>query len=156
MILYHASRVKVEKPDVKHSRESLDFGQGFYLTRIKEQALKYAERFIKLGEAAVLNVYDLDEDLTGIQRKIFEKYDGEWLDYIVSCRKLKEHECYDIIEGGIANDKVYTTVDLYMTGIYTKEQALQQLIFQKPNNQICIANQDVLDRYLHFVESIVL
>lgn len=148
--------MKVEKPDVKHSRESLDFGQGFYLTRIKEQALKYAERFIKLGEAAVLNVYDLDEDLTGIQRKIFEKYDGEWLDYIVSCRKLKEHECYDIIEGGIANDKVYTTVDLYMTGIYTKEQALQQLIFQKPNNQICIANQDVLDRHLHFVESIVL
>jgi hypothetical protein len=43
-----------------------------------------------------------------------------------------------------------------MTGIYTKEQALQQLIFQKPNNQICIANQDVLDRHLHFVESIVL
>jgi MFS family permease len=63
------------------------------------------------------------------------------------CRPIINH---------IANDKVYTTVDLYMTGIYTKEQALQQLIFQKPNNQICIANQDVLDRHLHFVESIVL
>ena len=156
MILYHASRIKVENPDIKHSRESLDFGQGFYLTRIKEQALKYAERFIRLGETAVLNVYDLDEELQGIQSKTFEKYDGEWLDYIVSCRKLQEHECYDIIEGGIANDKVYTTVDLYMTGIYTKEQALQQLVFQKPNNQICIASQEVLDKHLHFVESIVI
>lgn len=30
--LYHSSRVVVDKPDILHSRESLDFGKGFYLT----------------------------------------------------------------------------------------------------------------------------
>lgn len=39
--LYHASKVIVDKPDVFHSRESLDFGKGFYLTRLKSQAEKY-------------------------------------------------------------------------------------------------------------------
>ncbi|MDD5862284.1 MAG: DUF3990 domain-containing protein [Prevotella sp.] len=79
---------------------------------------------------------------------------GKWLDYIVACRRLQPHSIYDIIEGGIANDKVYNTVDLYMQGIYTKEQALDQLIYKKPNNQICITNQQLLDAHLHFINSV--
>lgn len=152
--LYHASKVIVDKPDVLHSRESLDFGKGFYLTRLKAQAEKYAERFLRIGDNAFLNVYSLDEDLTGFTTLVFDKYDGEWLDYIVACRRLQPHSIYDIIEGGIANDKVYNTVDLYMQGIYTKEQALDQLIYKKPNNQICITNQQLLDAHLHFINSV--
>lgn len=38
MRLYHASTVVVERPDVEHSRPNLDFGRGFYLTAIHEQA----------------------------------------------------------------------------------------------------------------------
>ena len=156
IILYHASKVIVGKPDVIHSRESLDFGKGFYLTRLKAQAEKYAERFLRIGYSAFLNVYRLDDDLTGFTTHVFDKYDGEWLDYIVACRRLQSHTMYDIIEGGIANDKVYNTVDLYMQGIFTKEQALDQLIYKKPNNQICITSQQLIDSHLHFVKSIQL
>lgn len=39
MILYHSSDVVVERPDVVHSREFLDFGKGFYLTSIHNQAI---------------------------------------------------------------------------------------------------------------------
>ena len=42
MKVYHASSVIVENPDTIHSREYLDFGQGFYITTIREQAEKYA------------------------------------------------------------------------------------------------------------------
>lgn len=38
MKLYHASDTVIEKPDVYHSREHLDFGKGFYLTSIHIQA----------------------------------------------------------------------------------------------------------------------
>lgn len=44
MRLYHASTSIIEKPDVLHSRDKLDFGKGFYLTTIREQAVRYAER----------------------------------------------------------------------------------------------------------------
>lgn len=40
MKLYHSSTVAVTKPDTVHSRNYLDFGKGFYLTSIYEQAVK--------------------------------------------------------------------------------------------------------------------
>ena len=46
MLIYHASDTIVKKPDTLHSRLNLDFGKGFYATRIKEQAMRYAEKFI--------------------------------------------------------------------------------------------------------------
>lgn len=68
----------------------------------------------------------------------------------------REHLSYDIIEGGIADDQVFDTLDLYFSGIYTYEQALDQLRFKHPNHQICITNQLLLDKHLHFIESIKL
>lgn len=64
MRLYHASKCIIKSPDVYHSRDLLDFGKGFYLTSLSEQAKKYALRFIFQGEKAYLNQYELDEDLS--------------------------------------------------------------------------------------------
>ncbi len=58
MKLYHASTVRVEHPDVQHSRPNLDFGCGFYLTSMRSQAENYAERFKRRGKTAVLNEYE--------------------------------------------------------------------------------------------------
>lgn len=84
MILYHASTMIIEHPDILHSRESLDFGKGFYLTVLKEQAIKYAERFLRRGKKAYINVYELDGDLSGYKTKEFNGYDEEWLLYYLS------------------------------------------------------------------------
>lgn len=40
MLLYHTSNVEVTTPDITHSRKHLDFGRGFYLTSLREQAEK--------------------------------------------------------------------------------------------------------------------
>ena len=56
MRLYHASTSIIEKPDVLHSRDKLDFGKGFYLTTIREQAVRYAERFTRRGKEAFFQV----------------------------------------------------------------------------------------------------
>ncbi len=62
MIVYHSSYLIVDKPDVFHSREALDFGKGFYVTVLYEQAVRYAERFKLRGRKAFLNVFQLDEN----------------------------------------------------------------------------------------------
>lgn len=57
MKLYHASTLCIKKPDVLHSRDKLDFGRGFYMTSIREQAIRYAERFTRRGKEAFINEY---------------------------------------------------------------------------------------------------
>ena len=156
MILYHTSTIEITRPDVSHSRLELDFGKGFYLTTLVEQAKRYGKRFISQGLPAIMNVYQLDEDCGNCSRKMFNVYDGEWLDFVMNCRRNLAHPQYDIIKGGIANDKIFNTVDLYFAGIYTREQALDKLQYEQPNHQICITSQEVLDQHVHFVKSIKL
>ena len=86
-----------------------------------------------------------------VYEQIFTAYDKDWLDFIVGNRQGKNPaQDYDYVEGGIANDRVIDTVNLYITGFYETESALQQLAFHKPNNQICILNQDLLNKYLEY------
>ena len=153
MILYHTSTIAIDSPDVLHSRAHLDFGKGFYLTPIKEQAERYGERFLLRGEDAVLNVYELDNLCPGFSKKVFDSYDGEWLDFVAACRRGTPHEVFDIIEGGIADDQVFNTIDLFFSGIYTREQALDQLRFRKPNHQVCLTSQSLIESHLHYLES---
>ena len=44
MTVYHGSNVIVNKPDIEHSFRPLDFGKGFYVTTVKEQAERWARR----------------------------------------------------------------------------------------------------------------
>lgn len=145
MLVYHTSDVMLTAPDTVHSRRNLDFGKGFYTTRLKEQAVKYGERFLVLGKDAYLHTFEYTPCLS-MRIKIFDSYDEEWLRFVCSCRKGgTEYGQFDIIEGGVANDKVYRTVDFFMAGIYTLEQALQQLVCHKPNHQICFITQNAID-----------
>lgn len=151
MRLYHASPLVIEQPDVHHSRNFLDFGKGFYLTSLYEQAEKYALRFLLRGEKAYINQYELDDNLPGFKVKVFEAYDSEWLDYVSLCRKGIQAGHFDIVEGGIANDRVFNTVDLYFAGMLNRADALGRLAFEHPNHQLCILNQEVIAKHLHFM-----
>ncbi len=62
MKLYHSSNTSVERPDTIHSRDYLDFGKGFYLTSLHEQAVKYAQRFIRRNQKAWINSYEFIYD----------------------------------------------------------------------------------------------
>lgn len=152
MLVYHSSNQQFVKPDILHSREALDFGKGFYVTRLKDQAEKYASRFLRAGEDAYMLIFEYTSD-SDMRIKIFDSYNEEWLDFVCSCRKGGDvYKQYDIIEGGVANDKVFQTVDLYMAGVYNKEQALQNLAYEMPNNQLCFITQEAIDRCLAFIE----
>lgn len=161
MILYHGSHLTVLQPLAKAGRRNLDFGQGFYLTKIREQAEAWAT--IVAGRKGrtvipVVSVYQFDRAKAlsdGIRLKIFDAYNIEWLEYVVNCRQGKDYsQEYDVVEGGVANDNVIDTVEDFEKGVITAEQALGQLRYKKVNHQLCILSQSVIDKYLHFVESI--
>lgn len=158
--VYHAGTDIVVSPDCKFGRKNLDFGQGFYVTDIYDQAINFARsKSIDRNLPPKINVYHLDrgsllKEANGI---IFEKYNDEWLSFIVACRAGKDVWMgYDYVEGGVADDRVITTVNLYIQGYISKDRALNNLRYLKPNNQICILNQELLDKYLKFINYIEL
>lgn len=155
-VVYHGSAMKVENPLAKIGRKNLDFGEGFYVTEIREQAERWAERIGgRMGNVPVLNVYELDvQKVSGKYRVLtFMDYDKKWLDFVVSSRNGERPWLeYDLIEGGIANDHVIDTIEAYMNGYMTIDMALGQLASHRPNNQICLLNQQLIDECLHFKE----
>lgn len=158
--IYHAATESVVRPLCGTGRKNLDFGPGFYLTDVYDQAVMWAyRRSSERQQPAILNVYILDREnmFKEARVKIFENYDKDWLNFIVACRKGEPvWEEFDYIEGGVANDRVIDTVNLYINGLISEDGALRRLRFLRPNNQICILNQDMLDRYLMFNEAIEL
>lgn len=162
LTVYHGSTCRIEEPLAGVCRPNLDFGIGFYVTDLKEQAVRWALRTaeVRHKDEAWLNVYSLDMDVCRVlpyRYLCFETYDADWLDFVVACHQGRNlWSAYDMIEGGIADDRVIRTIDLYMRGDYTREEALARLIHQEPNNQICIINQEIIDRCLCFTEAFLL
>lgn len=153
MLIYHASDTIVNTPDTIHSRTNLDFGKGFYATVIREQAERYAQRFILRNRKGILNVYEYTPT-EALNVKCFDAYDSEWLDFVAACRMGEDvYKQYDVICGGIANDRVFNTLDLYFSNQMTKDEALKRLIYEKPNQQLCFTNQRVIDTCISFIES---
>lgn len=150
MILYHGSFVEVAKPDLVHSRSNVDFGCGFYVTPLREQAVKWCGKFKRRGREGIISsyVYDVCRE-NELKILKFDSYSEEWLDFILNCRREKDTTDYDLIVGGVANDRVFNTVELFFDGLIDKTEAINRLRYEKPNLQICFRTEKALS-LLHF------
>ena len=121
MILYHGSNQDIKEIDLTKTRPNKDFGQGFYLTADKEQAMQMAkQKVVQSGGTPTVNVYEFDENHLSdneLNIKIFEGYTEEWARFILANRnresKTKIHD-FDIVIGAIADDKVGVQLFRYM------------------------------------------
>lgn len=151
MILYHGSFTEVSKPDLEHSRADVDFGMGFYTTPLYDQAVKWCGKFKRRGKDGIVSRYILDDDvLNELKILQFDTYSEEWLDFILACRSGKDETDYEVVIGGVANDKVFNTVELYFEGLIDKTEAIKRLRYEKPNLQVCLRSERALEHYLHF------
>lgn len=153
ILLYHSSNVAVGKPDTIHSRDNLDFGKGFYLTTMRDQAERYAQRFSRRNQESWLNIYEFEYECSQWNVRQFDSYDADWLDFISKCRSGNDDTEYDMVIGGIANDKVIRTLDRYFENEITADHALGILKYERPNIQLCIRSQCMLDQCLKHIES---
>ena len=82
----------------------------------------------------------------------FTGADGPWLYFVTDCRKSRPHE-FDLVQGPVANDKVFTTVNLFESGVLSAEAAILQLKAYKTYDQLSFHTDRVI-KTLNFVESI--
>lgn len=154
MILYHGSNVTVEKPVLVKQNRFLDFGFGFYTTTNKEQAKDFAVKLTdkRKNGTATLNIYEVDETKAFAECNVlsFDEPDEAWLDFVAQNRQgMYSGEKYDLIYGPVANDDVYRTITLYITGILSKEQTLEALKIRKLYNQLVFTSEKSLG-YIKF------
>ena len=154
--LYHGSTMAVREPSLRPGRPNADFGKGFYTTSNLEQAERWAH--IKQerdeSERAVVSVYEFDESLlesNDLNIRKFTGADEPWLYFVADCRKSRPHE-YDLVQGPVANDKVFTTVNLFESGVLSAEAAILQLKAYKTYDQLSFHSERVISN-LRYVES---
>ena len=153
MIVYHGSIITVDKPDVNHSYRPLDFGKGFHVTSVREQAERWAKRKAALlgSDKAIINVYEMKEKTEGLKVKSFAPDLMDWIDFVCECRDGKtEYQKYDLIYGKVANDRVFRVVDMYHTGIWDKERALKEIKVYPTYDQIAFITQEAIEKLLVF------
>ncbi len=148
--VYHGSYTAIEEVDLAYCEPGKDFGQGFYVTNLPEQARTWATRIGRdKGTEGVVTEFELDEyvfvdrDLKVLR---FDGYTNEWLDFVVLNRRNRtgpQAHDYDVVEGPVADDKVATEVDRFMEGTITREQFLADLVYN-PSHQICFCTAQSL------------
>jgi hypothetical protein len=156
MKVYHGSTSEIVRPDLAYAKRSLDFGVGFYVTTIQSQAENWALRkaLRNLSPYAFISIYDLKDDHSDYRKKVFSNEDREWVEFVCACRRGSDiYKQFDMISGGVANDKVYLAVDMYYRGIWDINRTLTELKYYERNDQICLLNQKLIDECLAFIES---
>ena len=146
MRVFHGSAVEVTNPGIRTGKFTKDFGEGFYCTKLKRQAKRWAMR----KETPTISVYEYAAD-KNLNILDFKGLSDGWLDFIVNCRKGIPHN-YDIVIGAMANDQIYNHIEDFNAGIITREQFWVLAKFKYPTHQICFATEASL-KCLTFVES---
>ena len=156
MKIYHGSIEIVEKPEIRESNRTLDYGQGFYTTSSYEQAKAWVKRRMdeKKTSQGYVCVYELDEaTMQEINTLLFDTPTEEWVDFVMKNRTQKGyvHE-YDIVYGPVANDRVYASFALYEGGLINKQTLISELKTYKLVDQYLFHTKKALQA-LTFVEA---
>lgn len=139
MTLYHGSNVEIAEIDLSLCNPYKDFGQAFYLTIEKDQAMDVALARVDIfGGVPVINTYSFDERLLTdgtLSFKTFDGYTEEWADFIYNHRDETNVPPYmhsfDVVYGPIANDRVGLQIRNYRLGNIDKKEFLRRLKYMK-------------------------
>ncbi len=150
MRLYHGSNIVIDSINLAMCRPYKDFGQGFYLTDLEEQAEKMAARVSKIyGGFPVVNIYEIDDDfreLPDLRIKDFGAHTTEeWAKFIMNNRNRtftdeKSLLCnrdnkYDIVIGPVADDNMALLFRQYENEIIDFSTLLKGMIYRKTSSQ---------------------
>ena len=155
MILYHGTNEDIESIDLTKGLRHKDFGKGFYVTPEKATAVRMAKKKARLfGGTATLITYEMDETAFQSDLKIKvvpEKACVEWLLFVDANRDRNAiapiHD-YDIVIGPIADDGVVLQLTNFREGIYSPDQAAEQLQDRYLDQQYYFGTEKAL-RFLH-------
>ncbi|MGL4941991.1 MAG: DUF3990 domain-containing protein [Thermoguttaceae bacterium] len=164
MKLYHASTLEIKKPQWDFARDDesnlSDFGVGFYLGTDAEQPIK----LLCSVENVVLNAYDLNE--TGL-KILKQDLDVEWLLTVAFHRRnfAKKTDIHalrdayrakiadqDVVCGPIANDRMFSTIQLFIDSILTDTVTLASMNVMNYSHQYVLKSNKACNN-LTFLKS---
>ena len=154
--LYHGTIYKFDEIDVSAGKGYKDFGKGFYATAVPLHAERLAVRNKSIAEKRqsflknkkgikiqpiIAYRYNLlfSEEMAGLNVKVFEKADKEWLRFILKNRKCDgcTHD-YDIVIGPTADAETTTIINEYYDELeesgYSDEVCDKVIAELKPEN----------------------
>jgi len=152
MKVYHGSYIEILEIDLSKSVINRDFGSGFYVTKLREQAEYWAIRkgrqYQTNGFVTEFQFSDATFTSYGMNVLRFTDYTEEWLDFVVMNRTAESpdnvHD-YDIVEGPVADDDIATRIILYLEGGITKAEFLEELKFKhSTSHQIALCTHKSL------------
>jgi hypothetical protein len=150
MKVYHGSSVPVDEIDLSLCRPHGDFGQGFYVTKLYNQARAWAgklgKRYHSDGFITEFDFHEYSFEDEKLRTLRFDAYDDAWLDFIVFNRdkgNATRHP-YDIVEGPVADDQITYQIENYLNGKIPRSRFLRELRFRHPTHQICICTKRAL------------
>lgn len=144
MILYHGTNCVIEKIDFDKCRPYKDFGKGFYLTTIKEQAEKMAKRVSRIyGGKPVVNVFRYDSVVDNrINIKRFDAPTEEWAKFVINNRNGEnsagnnnQNNKYDIVIGPVANDDLALLFRQFSNGMIEIDTLIREMKYKKLTDQ---------------------
>lgn len=156
MKLYHGSNTKIEKIDLSKCRPYKDFGQGFYLTEIKEQAEKMASRTAHIYEGEpIVTEFEFDESaLTKLSVKQFDGPNEEWALFVLANRSKENQQpthSYDIVIGPVADDDIAQLFRNFNDGYINLTMLVEGLKYKKVSSQYFFHTEDAI-KYLKVYE----
>jgi hypothetical protein len=148
MQVFHGSDIRIESIDLSKSEYFKDFGRGFYVTNIREQAYLRALDVAKRhnSDKPIITEYKYIETYpvtVGMKIKKFEDVSREWVEFIILNRNRHiSHPAhtFDIVEGPIANDKMVIQIRLYEQGKISIDKLIEKLTYINPTHQICFCS----------------
>jgi len=165
MILYHGSNVEVSSIKLSKCKKYKDFGQGFYMTSIKQQACEWAKKVTKRYNAGkpILNIYEFNDNNSGnLKSLIFTEPDAQWANFVINNRNynfsnhsdaLSNHDNkYDFVHGFVANDDISAILDTFLMGILPMSELPKALSYKQLNDQYSFHTPKALS-YLTFLRS---
>lgn len=150
MKLYHGTNHDFYKIDLSKSFPYKDFGKGFYLTTIREQAERMARRkTLIMGGSPVVQTYECEDDILDgqILRVLsFKSTSNDWAEFIFKNRnkQLNYHHDYDIVIGPVADDGVAYLIDRFQEGSLSSNEFSRMLRYKKLSNQYCFCTQKAI------------
>lgn len=153
MKLYHGSNMVIEQIDLSKCKPYKDFGQGFYLTEIKEQAEQMARRTSAIyGGEPVVTEFEFDETaLNTLSVKIYQEPCEEWALFVMANRSRNNAQPthrFDIVIGPVADDTIATLFRNFDDGIIDLQMLVNGLKYKKVLSQYLFHSAEAI-KYLH-------
>lgn len=124
MKLYHGSNTGIESINLAMCRPYKDFGTGFYLTDIKEQAERMAVRVSRIyGGEPIVNIFEIQDDFRSLS------------DINVKDFLCNQDNKYDIVIGPVADDNMALLFRQYENEMIDFSTLLQGMIYKKTSSQ---------------------